>query len=197
MKSALLLVLAYLLGAIPWAYIMAKTTRGIDIRQCGSGNVGFTNALRTIGKGPAIMVLAGDIGKGMIAVFLVKYFGTPALATLAGLMVVVGHNYPVFLGFKGGKGAAAGFGALLALLPLEAFLAILVWGIAVLITRYVSLGTILGAFTVPIATIFFHNEIHYLLFSVLGAAFVIVKHHSNISRLLKGTERKIGEKSES
>lgn len=194
MKAALCLILAYFLGAIPWAYLIGKASKGIDIRQYGSGNVGFTNALRTIGKGPAILVLIGDVGKGVIAVLIAKYFGTPIIATFAGLMVVVGHNYPVFLGFKGGKGAAAGFGALLALLPFEAILAVLVWAIIVFTTRYVSLGTILGAFTVPIATLFFHKEIHYILFSVLGASFVIVKHHSNITRLLNGTERRIGEK---
>jgi len=194
MKFALYLVLAYFLGAIPWAYLMAKATKGIDIRQYGSGNVGFTNALRTIGKGPAILVLIGDVGKGIAAVLIAKHFGTPLIATLAGLMVVMGHNYSIFLGFKGGKGAAAGFGALLALLPFEAMLAVLVWAVIVFTTRYVSLGTILGAFIVPIATLFFHKEIHYILFSVLGATFVIVKHHSNISRLLNGTERKIGEK---
>lgn len=192
MEAFLYLTFSYLLGAIPWAYLIAKMTKGIDIRECGSGNVGFTNALRTIGKGPAILVLIGDIGKGIAAVMMVKHFGTPLLATLAGLMVVIGHNYPVFLKFRGGKGAAAGFGALLALLPLEALLAIIVWMITVFLTRYVSLGSILGALTVPIATIYFHNEMHYLLFSILGASFVIFKHHSNISRLIKGQERKIG-----
>lgn len=194
MKPVLILILAYFLGAIPWAYIIGKMTKGIDIRQYGSGNVGFTNALRTIGKGPAILVLIGDVGKGIAAVLIAKYFGSPLIATLAGLLVVAGHNYPVFLGFKGGKGAAAGFGALLALLPLEALLAVLVWVIIVFITRYVSLGTILGALIVPFATFIFNKEMHYLLFSILGASFVIIKHHSNISRLLSGTERKLGEK---
>jgi glycerol-3-phosphate acyltransferase PlsY len=192
MVSVLWLVAAYLLGAIPWAYLIGKWTKGIDIREYGSGNVGFTNALRIIGKGPAILVLIGDIGKGILAVILAGHFGSPVLATMAGLAVVVGHNYPVFLGFRGGKGAAAGFGALIALLPFEAFMAIIIWIIIVALTRYVSLGTILGALSVPVMTIIFHNEIHYLLFSFLGAAFVIFKHHSNISRLLKGTERKIG-----
>ncbi|ATW24111.1 glycerol-3-phosphate 1-O-acyltransferase PlsY [Candidatus Formimonas warabiya] len=194
MKIVLLLLAAYFLGGIPWAYLIAKWTRGIDIRQYGSGNVGFTNALRTIGKGPAVLVLIGDIGKGILAVLLAKYFGNPTIATLSGLMVVVGHNYPLVLGFRGGKGAAAGFGALLALLPFEALLAVLVWGITVFFTRYVSLGTILGAFTVPIATLILQEDINYIAFGVLGAAFVILKHHSNISRLFKGTERKIGEK---
>ncbi|MGI6684827.1 MAG: glycerol-3-phosphate 1-O-acyltransferase PlsY [Bacillota bacterium] len=192
MEAVLCLSLAYFLGAIPWAYLIGKMSKGVDIREYGSGNVGFTNALRTLGKGPAALVLIGDIGKGMVAILIAKHIGTPLLATLAGLAVVIGHNYPVFLGFRGGKGAAAGFGALLTLLPLEAFLAIIVWIIVVLLTRYVSLGTILGALTVPIATLYFHNEVHYLLFSVLGAIFVIYKHHSNISRLLKGNERKIG-----
>lgn len=194
MKYAFYIVLAYFLGSIPWAYLIAKATKGIDIRQHGSGNVGFTNALRTIGKGPAVMVLIGDIGKGIVAVLIAKHFGTPLIATLAGLMVVMGHNYPIFLSFKGGKGGAAGFGALLALLPFEAMWAVAVWILTVFFTRYVSLGTILGAFSVPITTLFFHPEIHYIVFSFLGATFVIGKHYSNISRLLKGKERKIGQK---
>ncbi|HHT63372.1 MAG: glycerol-3-phosphate 1-O-acyltransferase PlsY [Bacillota bacterium] len=192
MKTVVFILTAYLLGAIPWAYLIGRITKGIDIRDYGSGNVGFTNALRTIGKVPAFLVLIGDVGKGIVAVLIAKHFGSPLTATLAGLAVVIGHNYPIFLGFRGGKGAAAGFGALITLLPLEGFLAIIVWIITVFLTRYVSLGTILGALTVPIATLYFHHEIHYILFSFLGAIFVIYKHHSNISRLLKGCERKIG-----
>lgn len=192
MKTILFIIFAYLLGAIPWAFLMGKHFKNIDIREYGSGNVGFTNSLRILGKGPAVLVLIGDIGKGLIAVLIVKYLGSPILAILAGLAVVIGHNYPVYLKFRGGKGAAAGFGALLALLPEEALLALTVWLLIILITRYVSLGTILAALTVPIATFYFHNEIHYLFFSILGVIFVIVKHHTNISKLIKGTERKIG-----
>ncbi|MDD4751759.1 MAG: glycerol-3-phosphate 1-O-acyltransferase PlsY [Desulfitobacteriaceae bacterium] len=194
MKYAIVLLLAYFLGSIPWAYLIAKRTKGIDIRQAGSGNVGFTNALRTIGKGPAIFVLVGDIGKGIAAVLIAKSFGGPTLAVLAGLLVVTGHNFSVFLGFRGGKGAAAGFGALLALVPGVSLLAVLVWGIIVAITRYVSLGTIIGALTVPIASLILHLDTAYIVFGVVGSAFVIFKHHSNISRLLNGTENKIGRK---
>lgn len=192
MKSILCLVIAYFLGAIPWAYIVTKAVKGIDIRQVGSGNVGFTNALRTIGKGPALLVLAGDIGKGAAAVLLAKYLATPTIAALAGILVLLGHNYPIYLGFKGGKGAAAGFGVMLALLPLEALIAVVVWLAVIFLTRYVSLGTIVGALTVPISTIIFNQELPYLLFSIVAAAFVIVKHHSNIRRLIDGTESKIG-----
>ncbi|MGI6713080.1 MAG: glycerol-3-phosphate 1-O-acyltransferase PlsY [Bacillota bacterium] len=193
-KYALITIAAYLLGSIPWAYFMGKWTRGIDIRQFGSGNVGFTNALRTIGKGPAIFVLIGDMSKGLIAVLLAKYFGNPALATLAGLAVVTGHNYPIFLHFRGGKGAAAGFGALIALIPTVALLAIIVWGIIVMLTRYVSLGTIIGALTVPIASLILKEEPAYIVFGIIGASFVIFKHHTNMIRLLHGTENRIGQK---
>lgn len=127
MKTVVFILTAYLLGAIPWAYLIGRITKGIDIRDYGSGNVGFTNALRTIGKVPAFLVLIGDVGKGIVAVLIAKHFGSPLTATLAGLAVVIGHNYPIFLGFRGGKGAAAGFGALITLLPLEGFLAIIVW----------------------------------------------------------------------
>ncbi|MGI6065021.1 MAG: glycerol-3-phosphate 1-O-acyltransferase PlsY [Bacillota bacterium] len=194
MKYALVLLLAYFLGAIPWAFLIAKRTKGIDIRQVGSGNVGFTNALRTIGKGPAFFVLVGDIGKGIAAVLIAKNFGSPTLAVLAGLIVVAGHNFSIFLGFRGGKGAAAGFGALLALVPGVALFAVLVWGIIVAITKYVSLATIIGALTVPIASILLNLDTAYIVFGVIGSAFVIFKHHSNISRLLNGTENKIGQK---
>ncbi|MGI6678855.1 MAG: glycerol-3-phosphate 1-O-acyltransferase PlsY [Dehalobacterium sp.] len=192
MESIMCLILAYFLGAIPWAYIVTKAVKGIDIRQVGSGNVGFTNALRFMGKGPAFLVLAGDIGKGLVAVLLAKYWATPLIAALAGLLVVLGHNNSIFLDFKGGKGAAAGFGVMLALLPLEALIAVVVWLVVIFLTRYVSLGTIIGALTVPISTFIFDQELPYILFSILGAAFVIFKHYSNIQRLLAGTERKIG-----
>ncbi len=195
MENIIILFIAYFLGAIPWAYIMAKLTKGIDIREHGSGNVGFTNALRTIGKGPAILVFIGDIGKGVIAVLIAKHFGNPTIATLAGFLVVIGHTYPIYLRFKGGKGAAAGFGAFLALLPFEGLLTIAVWAAVSFSTRYVSLGTIVAVIAVPITTIVFHENINYIIFSLVGATFVIIKHRSNIIRLINGTERKMGDKS--
>jgi len=194
MKYVLILLAAYFLGAIPWAYIMGKATKGIDIREYGSGNVGFTNALRTMGKFPALVVLLGDVGKGFLAVYLAKIYGGPVLATLAGLTVVAGHNYPIFLRFKGGKGAAAGFGAVLGLVPLVAGIAIFVWASTVFFTRYVSLGSILGALTVPVASILLKEDVSYIIFGLIGASLVIFKHRTNIVRLAAGTENRIGER---
>lgn len=194
MQYIIIIIIAYLLGSIPMAYLMAKWTKNIDIRQYGSGNVGFTNALRTIGKGPAFIVLFGDIGKGLIAALMGKYYGGPVLGILAGVAVLVGHNYPIFLRFKGGKGAASGIGVVFALIPEVALLAVLVWVITTFITRYVSLATILGAITVPVAATLLNKELEYILFGIFAAIFVIYKHRSNITRLLNGTEYKIGEK---
>ena len=194
MKELFVLIAAYLLGAIPFAYIITKQTMGIDIRSVGSGNVGFTNALRTLKKGPALAVLAGDIGKGIAAVLLAKAFGGPALATLAGLAVVIGHNYPVFLGFKGGKGAATGFGALLALLPLIALITVAIWLVTVAVSRYVSLGTILAATLLPFICLLFRVDWAYFIFALIGSVMVIYRHQANIGRLRSGTESKIGKK---
>lgn len=196
MKYVLIIIGAYFLGSIPWAYIIAKQSKGIDIRRYGSGNVGFTNTLRTCGKKQAFLVLAGDVGKGIAAVMIAKHFGSPPLAALSGLTVVTGHNYSVFLGFKGGKGAAAGIGALFAMVPIVSILALAIWGVTIAVSRYVSLGTIIGAISVPIACIVLRVDLSYTLFGFIAASFVIAKHHSNISRLLKGTENKIGHRAE-
>lgn len=194
MKYFIGLVLAYLLGGIPWAYIIVKKTQGVDIRDFGSGNVGFTNATRILGKGPASLVLIGDVGKGVCAVLIGRWLGGPGLATLAGLAAVAGHNFPAFLHFKGGKGAATGFGALLALLPVVAVIAVIIWISTIALTRYVSLGTIMAAITVPVASLLLHVQLPYFLFGLVGASFVIFRHRTNISRLLKGTESKWGQK---
>lgn len=190
-RNLSIVLLAYFLGSIPWAYLMGKWTRGIDIRQCGSGNVGFTNALRTLGKGPAAVVLVGDVSKGVLAVLLAKYFGGPVLATAAGLAVLTGHNCPVFLGFKGGKGAATGFGILLGLMPDVGLLGLLVWVLVILLTGYVSVGSIVAAICIPLACLLLKKEIPYIVFAVCGACFVVFKHHANIKRLINGSEPKI------
>jgi len=193
-KDIWVLLAAYLLGSIPFAYVVAKMTMGIDIRQVGSGNVGFTNALRTLNKGPAAMVLIGDIGKGAAAVLLAKWFGGPVLATLAGMAVIIGHNYPVFLGFKGGKGAAAGIGAVLALMPLIALLTVAIWGVTVYFSRYVSLGTIVAGISAPLLCLLFRVDWVYFFFVLAGATLVIYRHRANIRRLRQGTESKIGQR---
>lgn len=195
--SLLALCCAYLLGAIPVAYIVAKKTRGIDIRTCGSGNVGTTNAFRVLGKGPGILVLLGDILKGYLASSLCYYAGGdygPQLGLAGAIIAMVGHNWPIFLGFKGGKGVATGAGAFLALMPQAILLAIVVFVSLIYTTRYVSVGSIFAAISFPIFAYLFAEQSVYQYTALLAATVVVYRHIPNIKRLIEGTENKIGTK---
>lgn len=193
--TPLIIVGAYLIGAIPFGFLLAKLWKGIDIRQHGSGNIGATNVWRTLGKGPGMVVLLLDLGKGVAGVLLAKQLENTDLTVLAAaLAVMAGHSWPVWLGFKGGKIIAAGAGAVLAIAPIPLLLAFLVWLLTVALTRYVSLGSILAAFSLPFWMVLLHYNQTMLIFSVLVAAFAIGRHASNIKRLLQGTESKINKK---
>ncbi|MCL4439056.1 MAG: glycerol-3-phosphate 1-O-acyltransferase PlsY, partial [Firmicutes bacterium] len=158
-------------------------------------NIGATNVWRTLGKGPGMVVLALDLLKGVTAVLLAKQLENTDIAVLgAALAVMAGHSWPLWLGFKGGKIIATGAGAVLAIAPLPLLLAFLVWVTTVALTRYVSLGSILGAISLPLWMMVFQYHKTTLIFSVLVAAFAVWKHSSNIKRLLNGTEFKIGQK---
>jgi len=186
---------AYLIGSIPFGFLLARFWKGIDIRKYGSGNIGATNVWRTLGKGPGLLVLALDMLKGVTAVLLAKQLENTDITVLAAaLAVMAGHSWPLWLGFKGGKIIATGAGAVLAIAPLPLLLAFLVWLTTVAWSRYVSLGSILGAVSLPLWMIIFHYNKATLIFSVLVAAFAVWKHSSNIKRLLNGTEFKIGRK---
>ena len=196
---------SYLLGSIPTAYLFGKALKGIDIRKVGSGNVGATNALRALGKGPGIMVLFLDILKGFAAViFLGNYFiNKPVLIQgqnlliLLGLCCICGHNWTIFLQFKGGKGIATSFGVLLALsmkihgLNMVMGLIILTWFIVFIISRIVSLASIVSVVAMPIFCLFFKQPAPVLYLSLLLSVFVIIRHKSNISRLFKGQEPRL------
>jgi glycerol-3-phosphate acyltransferase PlsY len=202
-----IIILAYLLGSIPSAIIISKAFKGIDIRDYGSKNAGFTNVYRVLGAFPAIIVLIMDIGKGMAAVLLVTQISlTPvalnlvSIKILAGVSVILGHVFPVFAGFKGGKGIATALGALFSLIPLEITLALIVFIVIVIITRYISLGSLSAACFIFLALLF---ERYYLKRSVptelLGMiffllVFIFYNHRTNIKRLLNGTENKFGQK---
>jgi glycerol-3-phosphate acyltransferase PlsY len=195
---------SYLLGSIPFGYILVRVFQGIDVRSIGSGNIGATNVARTGGKGLAIATLALDTFKGWLPVFLVLTLpGIPTsgpaqlhtLATLAALLAVLGHMFPVWLGFKGGKGVATGLGVFLALAPKAVLIAVGLFLAIVIFTRYVSLGSIVAAATFPVALWWLERDLFppvSLAMCATVALLVIIRHHQNIGRLLAGTESRFG-----
>ncbi len=197
MKIALIILGCYLLGSIPFGYIAGKLFKKIDIRELGSGNIGATNVFRILGPSLASLVLIVDIGKGIFSIYLVQYFNIDNLLilTIAGLAVICGHDWSLFLGFKGGKGIATTFGVIFALNPIISILAIVVWVVVMIITRYASLSSILAVISIMIFTILFKQPYEYIIFSAIIILLSIFKHKENIKRLRSGNERKIGKKS--
>ncbi|MDN5347634.1 MAG: acyl phosphate:glycerol-3-phosphate acyltransferase [Clostridia bacterium] len=194
MKWLIFMLLSYLLGSLPTAYLVGKYIGGFDIRRRGSGNVGATNAFRTMGPAPGLAVLLVDVFKGLIPVLVGKALGGPGMAAWGGLAAMAGHNWSVFLQFQGGRGVATAAGAVLAMSPAVLFWALLIWLAAVVISRYVSLGSIAAAAAAPLLMLLFRQAPAYILFSLASAALVIYRHRPNIRRLLAGTEPKIGER---
>jgi len=185
-------ILAYFIGSIPTGFLWAKA-RGIDIRTVGSGNIGATNVMRTLGKGPGIIVLVIDAAKGFIPVFLVRGQG-PALQIVCCLGVIAGHNWTCWLKFKGGKGVATSAGALAAMLPGPLVCVLTVWAVVFGISRYVSLASICAAAGLPVATWCWTHDSTLLGFTGVLGGLAIYKHQANIRRLLAGTENQIGKK---
>jgi len=196
MKIALVIISCYLLGSIPFGYIVGKLFKKIDIREFGSGNIGATNALRILGPPLASFVVIGDIGKGILSIYLVKYFNIDSslILTIAGLAVICGHDWSVFLGFKGGKGIATTFGVVFTLNPTISILALIIAGGVVITTRYVSLASIFAVISIFIFTILFKQPYEYIIFSAIILVLGIFKHKDNIKRLKSRKEGKIGEK---
>jgi len=196
MKITLIIISCYLLGSIPFGYIVGKLFKKVDIREFGSGNIGATNALRILGPLLASFVVIGDIGKGIFSIYLVQYFNIDNLLilTIAGLAVICGHDWSLFLGFKGGKGMATTFGVVFALNPTISILALIIWGVVVITTRYVSLSSIFAVISIFIFTILFKQPYEYIIFSAIIMILGIFKHKENIERLKSKKERKIGEK---
>jgi glycerol-3-phosphate acyltransferase PlsY len=194
-----ILAMAYLLGSIPFGYLLVRFFRKEDIRAIGSGNIGATNVARSGAKGLGLLTLALDLLKGFAAVLIAKHFmpGTPSdLMCGAAVASVLGHVYPVWLGFKGGKGVASALGVFLAIAPWAALGALGVFLLLVFTTRYVSLASILGAAVIPVFAMLTNTDRSP---AFLGSIFfiallVILKHHANISRLLHGTESRFGSK---
>lgn len=180
----------YLIGSIPFGHIFAKS-KGIDIRRQGSGNIGATNVWRTMGRAYGIAVLLLDALKGAAAVIIGRLTGIDGVELLTALAALLGHAFPVYLGFRGGKIIAAGAGAMLTLAPLPCLIAILFFAIVVLITRYVSLGSVCGALSIPILLAVFDYSALYIAFGAFVCAFALYKHIPNLKRILAGTEAKI------
>ena len=192
--------LGYLLGAIPFGFIAGKLFGGVDVRDHGSGSIGMTNVMRTVSPPVAILVLALDMGKAIGAVILARIIAdAPLVETLTGIAVIAGHSWSVFIGFSGGKGTATGWGALFALSPIAGIVASVIGVGLIALTRYVSLGSIVAATlgAITLAVIALVNDsvpLEYALYGAVGAAIILFKHRDNIQRLLRGDERKLGQK---
>ena len=190
--------LAYLLGSIPFGYILVKLFLHQDIRATGSGNIGATNVARSGAKGLGIATLLLDLGKAFVAVKIAQYLapGNYDLAVVAAVAAILGHVFPVWLGFRGGKGVASALGVFLALTPISAACTFAIFLVIVLITRYVSLASIIGSATFPLFAFYFVPYRTPIV--IAGFLFIplliIVKHHQNIRRLLAGTESRFGAK---
>ena len=196
------IILCYLIGAIPFGVIVGRLTRGLDVRQYGSGSIGMTNVLRIVGARAGAIVFAADVGKGAVAVALAGFLLTsPAVEwgqVAGGSAAVIGHCWPVYIGFRGGRGINTGFGAILlmawpvALFSLAAFL------ITLILFRYVSLSSMMASLTVLVALIPLvavdEEPFAYLAFALVAVPIIIFRHRGNIQRLLTGMEPKIGEK---
>lgn len=196
-KYAVVLPVAYMLGSIPWGYMVLSLRRGVDIRDYGSGRTGMSNVLRTAGGKIAALVLFLDLSKGMLAVFIAReIIGTDVSEVAVGLIVLIGHNWPIFLGFRGGRGIATGLGSLTLMVPVAAVIGAVAFIPITLLSRYLSLGSILGVVisclvVVGLALLGLYSPT-YMVYAVMAAAIIIWQHRDNIYRILNGTERRLG-----
>lgn len=185
-------VLGHVCGSVPSGLWLVQAFHGIDIRNYGSKNIGTTNVFRTVGPKTAVLVLIADAFKGILAVSIMSYFfHNPLLDVVTALGALLGHNYSLFLGFKGGKGVATALGLLIFMMPKVAVASFGIWLVCVLLTRYVSLGSIMAAIFTPPLAWYLGYPSAYVIFSVVAAFFVVLRHKENIHRLLTGTESKI------
>lgn len=184
-----LVIGSYLVGSIPFGYLLGRL-KGVDLRQHGSGNIGTTNAFRILGKQLGTTVLFLDAAKGFFPAMIGAQH-SPAWGVAAGLAAVVGHNWSVFLGFRGGRGAATGMGVALALITKVIIIALVIWLLVVSITGYISLGSILASLSVPVIALIFNVPFVYYIFVLPAVIMIVVKHLPNIRRLLNGTENRM------
>ena len=195
LTTLLLIAIGYLLGAIPSGYLAARWLMGIDLRDCGSGSTGATNVLRNVGKVPALVVFLIDVGKGALAVLLTKAFGlNDWLQVLAGLAALAGHIWPIWLGFKGGKAVATGFGMFLGLAWPVGLACFGLFMAVISIFRIVSLASVVAALGLPLLMLAAGQSSAYISVSLVAALLVLWRHRSNVQRLIAGTEPRIGQK---
>lgn len=191
----LILLIGYIFGSIPFGLLIGKVWAKIDIREFGSGNIGVSNVLRTVGTVPALLTLILDSGKGAIPVLLaMRLFEEPTWWLAAGVAAIVGHNWPVFLHFKGGKGVATTAGVLITLAPLVALILFSIWVVTLALSRYISLSSMVASLILPLLMYFMGFPTPYLGLALLVSFFTIYRHRPNIQRLLAGTENRWGEK---
>lgn len=194
-------ILAYLIGSVPTAYLVGKAIKGIDIRKHGSGNVGATNVFRTVGKGWGVCVLICDMLKGIIAVIVLSrlydgdFDNIKYAQMIYGVFAICGHNWTLFLGFKGGKGVATTAGVIAAMFPLAFSFSFIIFITTVVMTRIVSISSLISAFAFPIFFAFLYNDIKdfyvFLGISILLVIFIFIRHRKNITRLIKGEEKNL------
>ena len=188
----LIIIGAYLVGSIPVGYLLCRSVKKIDIRRCGSGNIGATNVYRVAGGRLASAVLVLDILKGFLPVFLAKNFFLPVPYVIsAGIASIAGHNFSIFLKGRGGKGVSTGFGVVIALFPIPALLSLLVWLAFVITSRYVSLGAITASLGLPFFIYLFKKDLFLTVTGIIISIFILYSHRSNIKRLLTKKENRI------
>jgi acyl phosphate:glycerol-3-phosphate acyltransferase len=191
MLGILSVVIAYLLGGVPFGYLLVKWTTGADVRESGSGNIGATNVMRTTGRGIGGATLFLDIAKGFAAVWITGWLigGQTLWMSLAAIAVMAGHAFPVFLGFKGGKAVASFIGAFLYLTPLPLLAVMLLFIAVVAVTRFISAGSVLAAATFPFGVwMILHPPMPVMLAALIAGVFIVYRHKENIQRLRAGTE---------
>jgi len=192
MDKIILVVVAYLMGSIPFGYLIVRRTSGADIRETGSGGTGATNVSRRAGKAAGVLTLLLDAAKGCIAVLIAKTVtGDDWVIAAAAIAALVGHIFPVWLGFRGGKGVATGVGIFLVLAPVALLCAGVIFVAIVALTRYVSLGSIVAAILIPVFVWLLSDLRPLLIAAIVGAALIVFAHRGNIQRLASGTESRI------
>lgn len=198
MKFIVYVILSYIFGSIPFGIIIGRLFKGIDIRKFGSGNIGAANAFRALGFWGGLTVLLTDMSKGFIPVILAKYFVSGDLVYLlqvvSGIFSIIGHNYSIFLKFKGGKGIATSFGVLIALNWKIAFICFGIWALMVFITKYSSVGSLSGSLALPILMAVLKQPLPYTIFGLICCFFAFHAHRGNIKKLIEGKELKITDK---
>jgi glycerol-3-phosphate acyltransferase PlsY len=197
MSGVLAPLLAYLLGSLPFGYLIVRWQKGIDVRTTGSGSIGATNVMRNLGIIGFVVTFLLDLGKGVAAVLLAGHLthDNPWWIAASAVAAILGHCFPVWLKFRGGKGVATGVGVFIALAPLQVVLVLVIFALIVAIWRYISLGSIIATAAFPVLVHFMkHAPIPIVLGAAGGALVIILRHHANLRRLWHGTENRVGSK---